>query len=264
MAKENAELKSRVAKLEQRQLQNDEKSNFIAKSDDNIREIKQSSVNISSTGMENSNDTHASNSDELNNAPNSDPTSQDQDPIQKNYTPQINQNVLEEPQTQSTISSKIKIPYNQKVEQGLLHELFEFIRGTDSMSLQNLKKTPLNSSFIKQISDIPIDIDLTPGSIIWQELDAKISSFKSQKLIGVKNSSCAHGQLKSDIETKVCEETLPKTEVCITTTPSILSSQISSHSVTAFSNSEDIVNENGEFSKIVNVFDGFLDSNSDS
>ncbi|CAG8576890.1 10655_t:CDS:2 [Acaulospora morrowiae] len=59
----------------------------------------------------------------------------------------------------------VKIPYNQKVEQGLLHELFEFIRGTDSMSLQNLKKTSLNSIFIKQISDVPIDIDLTPGSV---------------------------------------------------------------------------------------------------
>ncbi|CAG8719879.1 3284_t:CDS:2, partial [Cetraspora pellucida] len=57
-----------------------------------------------------------------------------------------------------------KIPYNQKVEQGLIRELFKFIRGTDFISLQNLKKTPLNSIFIKQISDIPVDIDLTPGS----------------------------------------------------------------------------------------------------
>ncbi|CAG8632422.1 10972_t:CDS:2, partial [Diversispora eburnea] len=45
------------------------------------------------------------------------------------------------------------------------------------------------------------------------------------------------------------------TEVSITTTPSILSSQIS--------NLEDIVNENGEFSEIVNIFDSFSDSNSD-
>ncbi|CAJ0838911.1 6805_t:CDS:2, partial [Entrophospora sp. SA101] len=127
----------------------------------------------------------------------------------------------------------------EKVEQGLLHELFEFIRGTDSMSLQNLKKTPLNSIFIKQISDIPVDIDLTP------ELDAKVSSFESQKLIGVKNSSRAHGQPESDTETKVCEETLSEAEISITTTPSISSSQIS--------NLEDIVN----------VFDGFSDSNSD-
>ncbi|CAJ0923820.1 12202_t:CDS:2 [Entrophospora sp. SA101] len=105
------------------------------------------------------------------------------------------------------------------------------------MSLQNLKKTPLNSIFIKQISDIPVDIDLTP--------DAKVSSFESQKLIGVKNSSRAHGQPESDTETKVCEETLSEAEISITTTPSISSSQIS--------NLEDIVN----------VFDGFSDSNSD-
>ncbi|RHZ53800.1 hypothetical protein Glove_437g25 [Diversispora epigaea] len=65
----------------------------------------------------------------------------------------------------SVISPQIKIPYNQKVEQGLIHELFEFIRGTDFMSLQNLKKTPLNSISIKQISDISVDIDLTPGSV---------------------------------------------------------------------------------------------------
>ncbi|RHZ76159.1 hypothetical protein Glove_202g56 [Diversispora epigaea] len=36
---------------------------------------------------------------------------------------------------------------------------------TDSMSLQNLKKTLLNSIFIKQILNIPVDIDLTPSSL---------------------------------------------------------------------------------------------------
>ncbi|CAG8633930.1 4776_t:CDS:2, partial [Diversispora eburnea] len=106
----------------------------------------------------------------------------------------------------------IKIPYNWKVEQGLLHELFEFIRGTDSMSLQSLKKTPLNSIFIKQISNISVDIDLTPGSVphlalsnlsseknigdqmartqiydemmqYLPELDAKVSSSESQKYL---------------------------------------------------------------------------------
>ncbi|CAG8565206.1 19303_t:CDS:2 [Cetraspora pellucida] len=50
--------------------------------------------------------------------------------------------------------------------------------------------------------------------------------------------------------------TLPKTEISITTTPSISLSQIS--------NLEDIVNKNSEFSEIVNVFDGFSDFNSDS
>ncbi|CAG8575597.1 7746_t:CDS:2, partial [Diversispora eburnea] len=152
---------ARVAKLEQKQLQDDEKSKLY----DDTKENNQSLVDDTSTETESSNNTHGqinlqrddtpisdvpditSNSDELNNAPNSD-------------------NFSEEPisQTQSTIPSEIKIPYNQKVEQGLIHELFEFIRGTDFMSLQNLKKTPLNSIFIKQISDIPVDIDLTPGS----------------------------------------------------------------------------------------------------
>ncbi|RHZ44024.1 hypothetical protein Glove_772g24 [Diversispora epigaea] len=246
---------ARIAKLEQKQSQDVEKSNFIAKLDDDTRENNQSSINITSTETENSNDTHdtpasdiinnTSNSDELNNVPNSDvsfedkeieflerihkeqirngirernrekkllrnneePTFHDQDPIQKNYTPQINQNVLEEPQTRSTISSQIKIPYNQKVEQGLLHELFEFIRGTNSMSLQSLKKTPLNSIFVKQISDIPVDIDLTPDSVPhlvrlfgkaektgrkeklrWyyysEEYEKKVSNLSSEKNIG--------------------------------------------------------------------------------
>ncbi|CAG8629756.1 8549_t:CDS:2, partial [Diversispora eburnea] len=165
----------------------------------------------------------------------------------------------------------IKISYNQKVEQCLLHELFEFIRGTDSMSLQSLKKTPLNSIFIKQISDIPVNIDLTPGSAphlalsnlsseknigdqmartqiydemmqYLPELDAKVSSSESQKLISVKNSSHVYGQSKSDIEIKACEKTLSETE--------------SSH----IFNSEDIVNENNEFSETVTIIDSFSDS----
>ncbi|CAG8657918.1 545_t:CDS:1, partial [Diversispora eburnea] len=53
----------------------------------------------------------------------------------------------------------------------------------------------------------------------------------------------------------VTKQTLPETGACEKTTPSISSSQISYL--------EDIVNENGEFSEIVNVFDGFSDSNSD-
>ncbi|RHZ60196.1 hypothetical protein Glove_357g43 [Diversispora epigaea] len=60
-AVENAELKARVAKLEQKQSQTDEKNNFIVKSDDDAKGIDQSSVNITSTETENSNDTPASN-----------------------------------------------------------------------------------------------------------------------------------------------------------------------------------------------------------
>ncbi|RHZ46240.1 hypothetical protein Glove_628g18 [Diversispora epigaea] len=238
-------------------------------------------------------------------------------------TPQAQAQSITSPEL-SVISSQIKIPYNQKVEQGLIHELFEFIRGTDFMSLQNLKKPPLNSIFIKQISEIPVDTDLPPSSVPhlallfgkaektgrkeklrWyyyseeyekkvlnlsseknisdqmartqiydemmqylpgikreylrkmtqkartiytlfngvgkdkieyitysvdaissltgtqiqniinlysEELDAKVSSSESQKLIGVKNSSRVHGQPKSDIETKVYEETLSEME----------------------------------------------------
>ncbi|CAG8517263.1 16718_t:CDS:2, partial [Acaulospora colombiana] len=61
----NVELKARVEKLEQKQLQNDEeKNNYIvlrsndttaSKPDDDIREIKQSSFNKSSTETENPN-----------------------------------------------------------------------------------------------------------------------------------------------------------------------------------------------------------------
>ncbi|CAJ0908300.1 19915_t:CDS:2, partial [Entrophospora sp. SA101] len=35
----------------------------------------------------------------------------------------------------------------------------------DIKTLQNPKKIPLNSIFIEQISNIPVDVDLTPGSV---------------------------------------------------------------------------------------------------
>ncbi|KAF0512561.1 hypothetical protein F8M41_017978 [Gigaspora margarita] len=57
-AKENAKLKARVAKLEQKQLQNEEeKNNHIAKLDDDTIEVNQSSINAISIETENSNDT---------------------------------------------------------------------------------------------------------------------------------------------------------------------------------------------------------------
>nr|CAG8585917.1 7795_t:CDS:2 [Entrophospora candida] len=335
---ENIELKQTLKDYEVRFVnleQNDkEKTIHIAKLGDEIKEIKQSSVNTIPTKMANSDISgqvisqnkdvpasditdNASISDELNNAPNSDVSFEDKE------IKFLEQNVSEEPisQTQSTISSEIKIPYNQKVEQGLIHELFEFIRGTDFMSLQELKKTLLNSIFIKQISDIPVDIDLPqvpeeyekkvsnlsseknisdqmsrtqiydemmqylPGikreylhkmtqkartiytlfngigkdkieyitysvdaissltstqiqniiNLYTEELDAKVSLSESQKLIGMKNSSHAHDQSKSDIETKVCKEILSETKVSLPTTSSIQSSHTS--------NSEDKINE---------------------
>ncbi|CAG8768860.1 36804_t:CDS:2, partial [Racocetra persica] len=69
-------------------------------------------------------------------------------------------------------------------------------------SLSNMTNSSLNDISNNEVS-------------IPTEADAKVSSFESQKLIGMKNSSRAHGQPKSDIETKVCEETLPKTETKI-------------------------------------------------
>src|SRR5205814_1921953 len=51
-----------------------------------------------------------------------------------------------------------KIPYNQKVEQDLICELLEFIRCHDSTSFQN-------SISSKHIPDVPVDANLTPGSV---------------------------------------------------------------------------------------------------
>ncbi|CAG8722398.1 18034_t:CDS:2, partial [Cetraspora pellucida] len=82
---------------------------------------------------------------------------EDQELIQKSFTPKINQNISKEPisQTQSIISSEIKIPYNQKVEQGLICELSIFFNKT-SLS---------NSISNKQILENMLDRDdLTPGS----------------------------------------------------------------------------------------------------
>ncbi|CAG8647918.1 10415_t:CDS:2 [Gigaspora rosea] len=57
-------------------------------------------------------------------------------------------------------------------------------------------------------------------------------------------------------EAEVCEETLMETEVSITTTPFIKSYHNS--------NSEDIVNENNEFSETVTIIDSFSDSSESS
>ncbi|CAG8482734.1 12577_t:CDS:2 [Funneliformis mosseae] len=57
---------------------------------------------------------------------------------------------------QSTLSQKIL--YNQKVKQDLICKLLEFIRCHDSTSLPN-------SISSKYISDIPVDANITSGSV---------------------------------------------------------------------------------------------------
>ncbi|UZO28516.1 uncharacterized protein OCT59_022037 [Rhizophagus irregularis] len=52
-----------------------------------------------------------------------------------------------------------KIPYNQKVEQDLIRELLEFIKCHNSTSLPN-------SISSKHIPDVPVNADLTPGSVL--------------------------------------------------------------------------------------------------
>nr|CAG8607061.1 7193_t:CDS:2 [Entrophospora candida] len=60
-------------------------------------------------------------------------------------------------EAQGTISSEIKIPYNQKVEQGLMHELSAFIN----------KKSLSNPISDKRITENMLDGDyLTPGSAL--------------------------------------------------------------------------------------------------
>ncbi|RHZ47250.1 hypothetical protein Glove_586g41 [Diversispora epigaea] len=86
-------------------------------------------------------------------------------PLNRNKNLNIQDTNLSSSESKFAISSKIKIPYNQKVEQGLICELFEFIRNIDFVSLRDLNKTPPNCIYSKQILDIPVDIDLTPGSI---------------------------------------------------------------------------------------------------
>ncbi|CAG8686026.1 1150_t:CDS:2, partial [Ambispora gerdemannii] len=60
--------------------------------------------------------------------------------------------------------SKIKIPYNQKVEQGLRSELFEFIRSNDPMTLQTSYSTPGKqiSGTLFHNKDMICENDLTP------------------------------------------------------------------------------------------------------
>ncbi|RGB23673.1 hypothetical protein C1646_774162, partial [Rhizophagus diaphanus] len=66
---------------------------------------------------------------------------------------------IEEKQVNLSEIKEAKIPYYEKVEQDLICELLEFIRCHDS--------TPLpNSISSKHISDVPVNADLTPGSVL--------------------------------------------------------------------------------------------------
>ncbi|CAB5371256.1 unnamed protein product [Rhizophagus irregularis] len=65
---------------------------------------------------------------------------------------------IKEKQVNLSEIKEAKISYNQKVEQDLICELLEFIRCHDS--------TPLSNSISsKHISDVPVNADLTPGSV---------------------------------------------------------------------------------------------------
>jgi len=83
----------------------------------------------------------------------------------------VEESILKESSVESAMSCELKlssrnkqdtppkkIPYNQKVEQNLICELLEFIRCHNSTSLSNFISS-------KHISDVPVDTDLTPGSV---------------------------------------------------------------------------------------------------
>ncbi|GES97963.1 hypothetical protein GLOIN_2v1790949 [Rhizophagus clarus] len=84
--------------------------------------------------------------------------------VVKESTPNQSSLVLMEPQKKEEKQVNLseikgeKISYNQKVEQDLICELLEFIRCHDSTSL-------LNSISSKHIPDVPVNVNLTPGSV---------------------------------------------------------------------------------------------------
>ncbi|GES77803.1 hypothetical protein GLOIN_2v1882276 [Rhizophagus clarus] len=84
--------------------------------------------------------------------------------VVKELTPNQSSLVLMEPQKKEEKQVNLseikgeKISYNQKVEQDLICELLEFIRCHDSTSL-------LNSISSKHIPDVPVNANLTPGSV---------------------------------------------------------------------------------------------------
>ncbi|RHZ52111.1 hypothetical protein Glove_465g38 [Diversispora epigaea] len=83
--------------------------------------------------------------------------------------------------------TKCHPPYNKKVEQGLICELFEFIRSIDFVSLRNLNKSPLNCMYSKQISDISVGTNPTPEKLCWyyhsEEYEIKVITFDSENNI---------------------------------------------------------------------------------
>ncbi|GET57963.1 hypothetical protein GLOIN_2v1790949 [Rhizophagus irregularis DAOM 181602=DAOM 197198] len=216
---ENAKLRcaleeheARFTRLEQR---DKEKTNLIAKMDDDIKEIKQSSANASS--VENPNNVvrlgklekmakPSNTSDSTFNSNACKPICTetksledketddllDEEYRRKESSPAINTSCITDLSTTSTglvtppeqvVEESIpkessaesaipcesfgnkqdtppqKIPYNQKVEQDLIRELLEFIKCHNSTSLPN-------SISSKHIPDVPVNADLTPGSVL--------------------------------------------------------------------------------------------------
>ncbi|CAG8778335.1 15070_t:CDS:2, partial [Rhizophagus irregularis] len=151
-----------------------EKTNLIAKMDDDIKEIKQLSANASSVENLNKLEKMAKPSNTSDSTFNSNACK----PIHLSTTstglvtpPEqvVEESIPKESSAESAIPCESfgnkkdtppqKIPYNQKVEQDLICELLEFIKCHNSTSLPN-------SISSKHIPDIPVNADLTPGSVL--------------------------------------------------------------------------------------------------
>ncbi|RHZ84365.1 hypothetical protein Glove_82g23 [Diversispora epigaea] len=319
-AVENAELKARVAKLEQKQLQTDEKNNFIVKSDDDAKGIDQSSVNITSTETENSNDTHeqidlrcddtpasdifdnASNSDEFQilmylitpfrnylkiyarrqrlNAPHQQISNeirernrkkkfQSQGSIQNTSSSSDIQNEVN-PVINQAQNTGIEIPYNKRVEQDLRHDLSIFIKENNNkiinvfdIQIPEFSLEVIITGSTKVTVQNIVDLFILAIKVRQKEIlsyEDRIDEIKHINKINdrneIKTLLPAKIPMQMSFLNKKTEKILLETEVSITINPSIPLSHTS--------NLEDIVNENDEFSKTINVFDGFLNSNSES
>ncbi|RHZ74198.1 hypothetical protein Glove_227g120 [Diversispora epigaea] len=186
---ENSELKVRVAKLKQKQLQTDEKNNFIVKSDDYvihvvktiklsqmqlklkkievklvlttcidyIKGINQFSVNIISTEMENSNDIHKQIDLRCDNTPafNISNNTSNSDELNNTSNSDVSDNAFSElsentnPVIDQAQNTEIKISYNKRVEQDLRHDLSVFIK-------ENNNK--INNVFDIQILEFSLEV----------------------------------------------------------------------------------------------------------
>ncbi|CAG8853848.1 45004_t:CDS:2, partial [Gigaspora margarita] len=115
------------------------------------------------------------------------------------------------------ISSEIKIPYNQKVERGLISELLEFIRSNDATIPQNSYSISGKQIFDLFKKNMTYVGDLTIGTTpylahLFNKAEKTNELAKSQKLIGVNNCEHACNLLAtesqiSDSKTKILSET---------------------------------------------------------